>query len=244
VIFAGTSYCAGLPNANAFTFYNFFEGRRSNAGQSCTIAIHMVADKPALIDVPMPIRTPRLLLRPRRPGDGEFTLAAIRETWDELHQWMAWAEDLDSFTAERIDARYRQATGSFLERDVIELLGIEVASGEPVVWCGLHDIDWRARRCDTGFWVRRSAQGQGIATEAANAMVRYAFSALGMRRVGLTHSEGNEASRRIAEKLGFLHEGVERAGNRLLGSVWADRQCYVRFGAEGLPALDVHWGEE
>jgi hypothetical protein len=26
----------------------------------------------------------------------------------------------------------------------MELLGIEVVSGEPVVWCGLHDIDWRA----------------------------------------------------------------------------------------------------
>jgi RimJ/RimL family protein N-acetyltransferase len=204
----------------------------------------MIADDQVLIDLPMPIRTPRLLMRPRRRGDGESSLSAIRESWEELHQWMAWAEDLNSFTAERIDARYGRTAGSFFDREVIELLGIEVATGEPVVWCGLHDIDWKARRCDTGFWVRRSAQGKGIATEAANAMVRYAFGTLGMGRVGYTHSEGNEASRRIAEKLGFRHEGVQRLGNPLPGGRRADRHCYFRFDAEGLPPLDVGWGEE
>jgi RimJ/RimL family protein N-acetyltransferase len=219
-------------------------GKRSNAIHFLAIAFYMVADKPALIDVPMPIRTPRLLIRPRRPGDGEFTLAAIRESWEELHRWMSWAEDPDRFTAERIDMRYRQAAGSSFEPEVIDLLGIEIATGEPAVWCGLHDIDWKARRCDTGFWVRRSAQGKGIATEAANAMVRYAFGALRMGRVGYTHSEGNEASRRIAQKLGFRHEGVQRLANPLPGGRWADRHCYVRFGAEDLPPLDVHWGGE
>lgn len=204
----------------------------------------MVADGPVLIDLPMPIRTPRLLLRPRRPGDGEFTLAAIRESWDELHRWMVWAENLNSFTAEQIDMRYRQAKERFLEQNLIELLGIEAATGEPVVWCGLHDIEWKARRCDTGFWVRRSAQGRSIATESTNAMLRYAFGALGMRRVGLTHSEGNEASRRIAEKLGFVHEGVQWAANPLPGGLRADRHCYARFDIDGLPPLDVHWGEE
>ena len=112
------------------------------------------------------------------------------------------------------------------------------------MWCGFHDIDWKARQCDTGFWVRRSAQGRNIATESTNAMLRYAFGALGMCRVGLTHSDGNEASRRIAEKLGFVHIGVERAANPLPGGLMADRFCYARFGTEGLPPLDVHWGKE
>jgi RimJ/RimL family protein N-acetyltransferase len=204
----------------------------------------MTADNPVLIDVPMPIRTPRLLIRPREPGDGEFALAAVRETWDELHRWMSWAEHLDRFTSEQLEIRNRQAMDNFIQRGPIELLGIEIATGEPVVWCGLHDIDWKAYQCDTGFWVRRSAQGRNIATEATNAMLRYAFGALGMRRVGLTHSDGNEASRRIAEKLGFIHVGVERTANPLPGGVMADRFCYARFGVEGLPPLNVHWGKE
>jgi RimJ/RimL family protein N-acetyltransferase len=73
-------------------------------------------------------------------------------------------------------------------------------------------------------------------------MLRYAFGALGMRRVGLTHSDGNEASRRIAEKLGFVLVGVDRAANPLPGGLIADRFRYERFGTEGLPPLEVQWG--
>jgi RimJ/RimL family protein N-acetyltransferase len=91
-------------------------------------------------------------------------------------------------------------------REEFNLLGIELTSGPPVIWCSLYDLEWTARQCHTGFWVRKSAQGKGIATETANAMVRYAFEALGMQRVGLTHSSGNDASRRIAEKLGFAQK--------------------------------------
>jgi len=50
----------------------------------------MVALNPVLIDVPMPIRTPRLLIRPKQVGDGASTSAAVAETWDELHMWMRW----------------------------------------------------------------------------------------------------------------------------------------------------------
>lgn len=189
----------------------------------------------------MPIRTPRLLIRPKQPGDGAATAAAVRETWDALHQWMRWAEDPEFFTAEQMEIRNCHVMASFLLRESFELLGIEIATGQPVVWCGLHDIDWQARQCDTGYWVRQSAQGRGLATEAANALVRYAFGVLGMRRVGLTHSSGNEASRCIAEKLGFTLEGVQRGAALLPGERFADRLLYAKFGTDDLPPLDVQW---
>jgi RimJ/RimL family protein N-acetyltransferase len=197
---------------------------------------------PIRIELPMPIRTPRLLLRPKQPGDGTGTAAAVVETWDELHQWMQWAEDKDYFTAEQMEIRIREVMASFLRRETIELLGIEVATGEPVIWCGFHDFDWQARQCDMGYWVRKSAHGRGIATEAANALLRFAFGAMEMRRVGLTHSGGNEASRRVAQKLSFIPEGILRSANALPGGSVADRYCYARFDVSGLPELDVQWG--
>ena len=189
----------------------------------------------------MPIRTPRLLIRPKQPGDGAETAAAVQETWDDLYQWMRWAESREFFTAENMEIRNRQVMASFLLRESFELLGIEIATGRPVVWCGLHDIDWQARQCDTGWWVRKSAQRRGFATEVTNALVRYASGVLGMRRVGLTHSSGNEASRRIAEKLGFALEGVQREAALLPGGRIADRLLYARFGTDGLPPLEVTW---
>jgi RimJ/RimL family protein N-acetyltransferase len=189
----------------------------------------------------MPIRTPRLLIRPKEPGDGAETAVAVAETWDALRQWMRWAENLEFFTPEQMEIRNRQVMASFLLRENFELLGIEIATGKPVVWCGLHDIDWPAQQCETGYWVRKAAQGRGLATEAANALLRYAFGALGMRRVGLTHSSGNEASRRIAEKLGFTLEGVQRSAALLPGGRFADRLLYARFDTDGLPPLKVTW---
>lgn len=199
---------------------------------------------PVLIDVPMPIRTPRLLIRPKQVGDGAITSAAVAETWDELHKWMRWAENRDAFTVESMEIRNRHVMAGFILREGIELMGIEVATGTAVIWCGLHDIDWQGRQCDTGYWVRKSAQGRGFATEAANALVRYAIGALGMRRVALTYSGGNEASRRIAERLGFSFEGVQKGAIILPGGQCADRYCYARFDVAGLPDLEVQWPVE
>ena len=200
-------------------------------------------DDPTRIEVPMPICTPRLLIRPKQPGDGGVSVEAVAETWSDLHQWMQWAENLNDFTDERQERRILHQIASFRLREEFNLLGIEISSGRPVIWCGLHDIDWQARSCDTGFWVRKSAQGRGFATEATNALLRYAFGALGMRRVGITHSSGNEASRRIVEKLSFHQEGVLPGANPLPGGRSADRWCYARVDLVGLPPLDVQWGE-
>jgi ribosomal-protein-serine acetyltransferase len=198
-------------------------------------------DNPVLIDVPMPIRTPRLLIRPPQPGDGAATASAVSETWEDLHRWMAWAESLDNHSAEQMEIRTRQIMAKFVLREEFNLLGVEIASGQPVIRCGFHGVDWKARQCETGFWVRKSAQGRGFATESTNALLRYAFGALGMRRVGITHSSGNEASRRVVEKLGFAPEGIQRAANLLPGGRIADRHLYARFDTTGLPPLDVQW---
>ncbi len=206
---------------------------RSNLGELANLA---------KIAIPLPIRTPRLILRAKQAGDGALSAAAVHESWEDLHQWMQWAENREVFTVEAQETRIRQSLKSLERREVIDLIGVEAATGDAVIWCGLHDIDWQAHVCDTGYWVRKSAQGRGIAKEAANAMVRYAFGALAMQRVGLTHSAGNEASRRIAERLGFAFEGVQRNANLLPGGRFADRLCYARVDLEGLPPLDVRWG--
>jgi len=98
-------------------------------------------------------------------------------------------------------------------------------------------------RSDYGIKGGREAASCGIiATETANAMVRYAFGALGMQRVGLTQSLGNEPSRRIAERLGFALEGIQRRANLLPGGKTVDRYCYARLDVTGLPELKATWG--
>jgi hypothetical protein len=51
------------------------------------------AKNPVLIDMPMPIMTPRLMIRPVMPGDGAPIHEAKMESWDQLRLWMPWAKE-------------------------------------------------------------------------------------------------------------------------------------------------------
>jgi RimJ/RimL family protein N-acetyltransferase len=58
------------------------------------------------------------------------------------------------------------------------------------------------------------ARGHGAATSAVRAICRFAFGALDLERLTLTHALANPASCRVAEKAGFRIEGTEVGGYR------------------------------
>jgi len=53
-------------------------------------------------------------------------------------------------------------------------------------------------------------RGKGVMTEAVNLLVRYLFETKRMNRIRLVIHPDNAASRRLAEKCGFQHEGAAR----------------------------------
>jgi len=115
------------------------------------LSIIMAVTSQVLIEVPMPIRTPRLTIRPKEIGDGAITSAAVAETWEELNRWMRWAENRDAFTAELLEIRKRQVMASFLLRETIELIGIETQTDKAVVWCGFHDSTGKLANATPGI---------------------------------------------------------------------------------------------
>lgn len=64
---------------------------------------------------------------------------------------------------------------------------------------------------ELGYWMHPDARGRGVMTEVARAVVAHAFDAEGLdrRRLTLVAAEGNVASLRIAESLGFTRYGTE-----------------------------------
>jgi RimJ/RimL family protein N-acetyltransferase len=96
---------------------------------------------------------------------------------------------------------------------------------------------------ETGYWVSPQYAGQGMATEAANAAIRYAFGHLGAKAISIGYFDGNEASRRIVEKLGFEKLQVaHKAATRCLDNAKLDRHEYILSSPDTLPELDVSWG--
>lgn len=197
---------------------------------------------PVLIELPMPIRTPRLLLRPGQPGDGAQLLAAKRESWAELGRWLDWASGpLEAITEPGEEAFVRRKAAEFMLRGEIWLAAFSCDDGRLLGSGGFHAIDWHGRLFSAGYWIRTGETGRGLATELLNALVRYAFSALGANRMAISHAEGNEASHRVIEKLGFMKEGSTRKFY-VLNGVLADSHHYARFDCDGVPVLDVSWG--
>lgn len=194
---------------------------------------------PVLIDIPVPIETDRLIIRPPMPGDGPLVTEAKRETWDDLTRWMPWAKDTPDPVADQIVMREAQA--KFILRTDLMMLAFERTTNKPVVFTGLHRIDWHARIFEIGYWVRTAARGKGYATEAANGLTRFAFGALNARKVVITHAEGNEPSAAVIRRLNYPLEVVERYGTTMPDGTVVDQHRYARFDTNGLPHLDVRW---
>jgi len=62
-----------------------------------------------------------------------------------------------------------------------------------------------------GYWVAPSARGRSVATRALVLLSRWAIHERGVERLELTTHPDNVASQRVAEKAGFVREGVLRA---------------------------------
>lgn len=86
-----------------------------------------------------------------------------------------------------------------------------IRADETVVgWAGVHVTDPRSRTAGVGYYVLPEQQGNGYASTAARLLVAYAFDELNARRVEATVQGDNPASKRVLEKLGFVHEGTKR----------------------------------
>ncbi|TDC63253.1 GNAT family N-acetyltransferase [Streptomyces hainanensis] len=66
------------------------------------------------------------------------------------------------------------------------------------------------RTAEIGFWVAPTSRGRGVAPTAARAVCRWAFAELGLDHVEWRAEVGNDASRRVAEKIGFRVEATLR----------------------------------
>ena len=88
-------------------------------------------------------------------------------------------------------------------------------------WCSLSQWNPGFRSAVTGYCLTREAWGHGYATEAAGALLDWAFGALDLNRVQAEADTRNPASRRVLEKLGFVLEGTLRE-DCVVGGVVSD----------------------
>ena len=196
---------------------------------------------PILLDLPTPIYTNRLMLRPPIAGDGPALNQAILDSFEDLHEWMPWATVRP--TLEDSEKHVRKWHAKWILREDIQFLIFEKVSGILVGSTGLSRIDWKIPKFEIGYWVRQGFGGKGYITEAVAAATQFSFLMLKANRVEILCDVDNLKSRKIPERLGFQLEGIrknDRVKPRSL--VVGDTCVYVRFDEGGLPdvGLDCH----
>lgn len=84
------------------------------------------------------------------------------------------------------------------------------ASGALIGTCTLASLDAVHGRAEVGFALKRDAWGRGHAADAVGALVAFAFTTLGLRRLEADADPRNAASIRVLERAGFKREGLQR----------------------------------
>jgi len=138
----------------------------------------------------------------------------------------------DPARAERFLAACRQmAEDGSGARLVID----RASDGAFLGWLALTRWNPTYRSAAIGYVLGEAAWGQGYTTEAARALLQWAFDTLDLNRVQAELDTRNAASARVLEKLGFQREGTLREDCVVDGEV-SDSWVYGLLRREWRPA--------
>jgi RimJ/RimL family protein N-acetyltransferase len=141
------------------------------------------------------LKTARLVLR--RPGEADVaSIVELANDWDVVRRLGRLPHPYGL-----ADARY------FLEAVVPRELCWAITDRTARAVLGVVGLRPEGDAAELGYWLGRRHWGQGIATEAAAAVVRTAFDDLGLARLVAGHFADNPASGRVLGKLGFVETG-------------------------------------
>ena len=160
------------------------------------------------MSMPLPtpsLHTARLRLRAFEDADAN-DLFALHTNAHVLRYWDAppWSEP------ERAE-QFITACRHMTQEGTGARLAVDRASdGVFIGWCSLNRWNPEYRSASLGYCFNDAAWGHGYATEAAHAVLHWAFDTLDLNRVQAETDTRNLASARVLEKLGFAREGTLR----------------------------------
>jgi RimJ/RimL family protein N-acetyltransferase len=158
--------------------------------------------------VPLPtptLTTARLRLRPFDDADSD-DLVALHGSAHVLRFWDSppWSDPARA-------ARFIATCREMADAGTGARLAVELdADGGFIGWCSVSGWNPDHRTASLGYCYLDTAWGHGYATEAAQALLQWAFDALDLNRVEAETDTRNVASARVLEKLGFRREGTLR----------------------------------
>jgi RimJ/RimL family protein N-acetyltransferase len=134
-----------------------------------------------------------------------------------------WVEGFERRWLERYDQPDGERAGFAI---------VDEVSGEFLGMAALVRLDSAGREAEAGYIVAPAARGRGIAVRALRLLTEWSLQELKLERVELRIEVENEPSIRVAERAGYLREGVLRSVHFKQG-LRADIAVYSRLATDG-----------
>ncbi len=183
------------------------------------------------------LMTERLLLRPLAETDLDVGLETLTDP--VVMKYIGKTFTTDQVAEELPTAMKRCAGGCIgiwcvIDRSTKEKLGTAELLPLPIEeedtnWDLVAGDDLPDREIEIGYLLKRSAWGEGYATEAAKRLLKFAFEETPLEEIVATIDAENTASQRVLEKCGLVYEGMRRAyavqcpGFRITRQRWLER---------------------
>lgn len=163
---------------------------------------------PILRDLPEEWIGPRIVLRPRGPGDAEAIWEAVEESREQARQWLPWVDQ--TISIEDCVASGRRGLANWITREDLGVCLYDRETGRYLGGSGLHRINWEIPAFEIGYWLRTSAQGYGYVTEAVQILAGFVFDNFDAQRVFIRCDSLNTRSAAVPRRLGFIQEATLR----------------------------------
>jgi RimJ/RimL family protein N-acetyltransferase/catechol 2,3-dioxygenase-like lactoylglutathione lyase family enzyme len=161
------------------------------------------------------LRTARLVLSPLCEDDGD----ALHSAYSDAETLRYWHQPVTTSVEESRERARQEAEGG------AAVFAIREAEGQDAVgFVGFVSSIAPNHQSAFGYLLRKEHWGKGYVVEAAQAVLDHGFADLGVVAAELWIYEGNDRSRRVAEKLGATYRGMNVSFNLLMGGV---RRTYV-----------------
>jgi RimJ/RimL family protein N-acetyltransferase len=188
---------------------------------------------PLLVGPALPAGSLRELTQPRLDVDDRLALRPWRESDAEAVRTAFGCPDIQRWHVRRMDSRNEALdwiSGWEVRWDCESDASWAIADDEdqPIGQVGLRTISLFEGSAQLSYWVLPEARGTGVAVRAARALTRWTFDVVRLHRVFLQHSTANQASCRVAVKLGFGVEGTLREAIRHADG-WHDVHTHARL---------------
>ena len=177
---------------------------------------------------PIKIETDRLIIRDHIASDF-LGLSSLLTAEKEMYFLM----DLYASDSEAVKSNLETAIAAIDSpvRDKYFFAIIERASGAYIGEIGFTILERRhedsnvSSLVELGYFIKSDYWGNGIVTEAGEAVIEFAFLSIGIHKITTGCAKENRASERVMVKLGFVKE-AELYAHQLVHGKWSDRLIY------------------